>query len=91
MTGFGGPNGAGRVHHDAANPGPDRPSAGLVTVAGRAYRGMRRPLYEVEAMLTPGLCTLHRSAPRSSAGAGTAQMTLPASEDGYVRTADAYS
>jgi ABC-2 type transport system ATP-binding protein len=61
-----GPNGAGKSTTMRLILGPDRPSAGLVTVAGRPYRGMHRrrpyrgmhrPLYEVEAMLTPGLCT----------------------------------
>lgn len=42
--------------------GLDRPDAGTVTVGGRPYRGIRRPLREVGAMLESGAVHPGRSA-----------------------------
>jgi ABC-2 type transport system ATP-binding protein len=51
VTGFLGPNGAGKSTTMRLIVGLDAPSSGLVTVNGRAYRELRRPLFEVGAML----------------------------------------
>ncbi|HEV2373122.1 MAG TPA: ATP-binding cassette domain-containing protein [Streptosporangiaceae bacterium] len=51
VTGFLGPNGAGKTTTMRLILGLDAPTAGTVTVAGRHYRQMRRPLHEVGAML----------------------------------------
>ena len=51
VTGFLGPNGAGKSTTMRMILGLDAPSAGAVTVAGRAYRSLRQPLHEVGAVL----------------------------------------
>jgi len=51
VTGFLGPNGAGKSTTMRLILGLDAPSAGAVTVNGRQYRGYRRPLVEVGALL----------------------------------------
>jgi ABC-2 type transport system ATP-binding protein len=51
VTGFLGPNGAGKSTTIRLIVGLGRPDAGTVTVAGRPYRAIRRPLFEVGAML----------------------------------------
>jgi ABC-2 type transport system ATP-binding protein len=51
VTGFLGPNGAGKSTTMRLIVGLDCPTAGTVTVAGRRYRSLRRPLFEVGAML----------------------------------------
>jgi ABC-2 type transport system ATP-binding protein len=51
VTGFLGPNGAGKSTTMRLILGLDAPTAGTVTVAGRPYRALRRPLFEVGAML----------------------------------------
>jgi ABC-2 type transport system ATP-binding protein len=51
VTGFLGPNGAGKSSTMRLIVGLDTPTAGTVTVAGRPYRSLRRPLFEVGAML----------------------------------------
>jgi ABC-2 type transport system ATP-binding protein len=51
VTGFVGPNGAGKSTLMRLVIGLDAPSAGTVTVNGRAYRDHAAPLHEVGAML----------------------------------------
>jgi ABC-2 type transport system ATP-binding protein len=51
VTGFLGPNGAGKSTTMRLILGLDAPSAGAVTVNGRAYTSLRRPLLEVGALL----------------------------------------
>jgi ABC-2 type transport system ATP-binding protein len=51
VTGFLGPNGAGKSTTMRMIVGLDRPSAGTVTVNGRSYGDIRRPLHEVGAVL----------------------------------------
>ena len=51
MTGFLGPNGAGKSTTLRMILGLDRPTAGTVTVAGRAYRDLAAPMREVGALL----------------------------------------
>ncbi|MFE5308989.1 ABC transporter ATP-binding protein [Isoptericola sp. NPDC056605] len=51
VTGFLGPNGAGKSTTMRMIMGLDRPSAGSVTVNGRAYARHRSPLTEVGALL----------------------------------------
>ena len=51
VTGFLGPNGAGKSTTMRMMLGLDAPSAGAVTVNGRAYRELRAPLREVGALL----------------------------------------
>jgi ABC-2 type transport system ATP-binding protein len=51
VTGFLGPNGAGKSTTMRLFLGLDRPTAGTVTVDGRPYRGLRRPLWQVGSML----------------------------------------
>jgi ABC-2 type transport system ATP-binding protein len=54
VTGFLGPNGAGKSTTMRMILGLDAPSAGSVTVNGRAYTDFRRPLHEVGALLDAG-------------------------------------
>ena len=51
VTGFVGPNGAGKSTTLRMVLGLDQPTAGSVTVNGRAYASLRRPLFDVGAML----------------------------------------
>jgi ABC-2 type transport system ATP-binding protein len=51
VTGFLGPNGAGKSTTMRLILGLDRPSSGSVTVNGRPYRSVRRPLHEIGAVL----------------------------------------
>jgi ABC-2 type transport system ATP-binding protein len=51
VTGFLGPNGAGKSTTMRLILGLDAPSSGSVTVGGRRYGTLRRPLFEVGAML----------------------------------------
>jgi ABC-2 type transport system ATP-binding protein len=51
VTGFLGPNGAGKSTTMRLIVGLDAPTAGTVTVGGRPYRSLHRPLFEVGAML----------------------------------------
>ncbi|UOQ88944.1 ATP-binding cassette domain-containing protein [Agromyces endophyticus] len=51
VTGFLGPNGAGKSTTMRMIVGLDRPSAGVVTVGGKAYAEHRAPLHEVGALL----------------------------------------
>ena len=51
ITGFLGPNGAGKSTTMRLILGLDTPTAGTVTVAGRPYRSLRRPLLTVGALL----------------------------------------
>jgi ABC-2 type transport system ATP-binding protein len=54
VTGFLGPNGAGKSTTMRLILGLDRPTAGSVTVGGRAFADHRFPLYEVGALLDAG-------------------------------------
>ncbi len=54
VTGFLGPNGAGKSTTMRAIIGLDRPSAGHITVNGRAYKDLPAPLREVGALLDAG-------------------------------------
>jgi ABC-2 type transport system ATP-binding protein len=51
VTGFLGPNGAGKSTTMRMILGLDAPTAGTVTVNGLAYHAIRRPLYQVGAVL----------------------------------------
>jgi energy-coupling factor transporter ATP-binding protein EcfA2 len=51
VTGFLGPNGAGKSTTMRMIVGLDAPTAGRITVNGRAYRSFSAPLHEVGAML----------------------------------------
>jgi ABC-2 type transport system ATP-binding protein len=51
VTGFLGPNGAGKSTTLRMVMGLDAPTAGTVTISGRPYASLRRPLFEVGAML----------------------------------------
>ncbi len=51
VTGFLGPNGAGKSTTLRMVMGLDCPTAGTVTISGRPYASLRRPLFEVGAML----------------------------------------
>jgi ABC-2 type transport system ATP-binding protein len=51
VTGFLGPNGAGKSTTMRMIIGLDRPTSGSVTVNGKPYASMRRPLREVGALL----------------------------------------
>lgn len=51
VTGFLGPNGAGKSSTMRMILGLDQPSSGSVTVNGRRYAEIRRPLHEVGAVL----------------------------------------
>jgi ABC-2 type transport system ATP-binding protein len=51
VTGFLGPNGAGKSTTLRMILGLDKPSAGSVAIGGRAYKSLRRPLFEVGALL----------------------------------------
>jgi ABC-2 type transport system ATP-binding protein len=53
VTGFLGPNGAGKSTTMRMILGLDRPSAGSVTVNGKAYRDLPAPMREVGALLDP--------------------------------------
>jgi ABC-2 type transport system ATP-binding protein len=62
VTGFLGPNGAGKSTTMRLILGLDRPTAGHVTVNGRAYADFRAPLGEVGAMLEARAVHTGRSA-----------------------------
>jgi ABC-2 type transport system ATP-binding protein len=51
VTGFLGPNGAGKSTTLRMVMGLDTPTSGTVTIGGRPYSSLRRPLFEVGAML----------------------------------------
>src|SRR5438270_5779211 len=51
VTGFLGPNGAGKSTTMRLILGLDAPTKGNVTVNGREYRSLHRPLHEVGALL----------------------------------------
>ncbi len=51
VTGFLGPNGAGKSTTLRMILGLDTPTAGSVTINGRSYASLRRPLFEVGALL----------------------------------------
>jgi ABC-2 type transport system ATP-binding protein len=51
VTGFLGPNGAGKSTTMRLILGLDAPTAGSVTVGGRCYRSIRRPLHQVGSLL----------------------------------------
>jgi len=51
VTGFLGPNGAGKSTTLRMVMGLDAPSGGSVTIDGRPYTSLRRPMFEVGAML----------------------------------------
>jgi ABC-2 type transport system ATP-binding protein len=62
VTGFLGPNGAGKSTTMRLILGLDAPTAGTVTVGGRAYRSIRRPLHEVGSLLESAAIHPGRSA-----------------------------
>jgi ABC-2 type transport system ATP-binding protein len=62
VTGFLGPNGAGKSTTMRLILGLDAPTAGKVTVNGRAYRELSAPLHEVGAMLEAHAIHTGRSA-----------------------------
>ena len=62
VTGFLGPNGAGKSTTMRLILGLDAPTAGSVTVGGRRYRSVRRPLHEVGSLLESAAIHPGRSA-----------------------------
>jgi ABC-2 type transport system ATP-binding protein len=62
VTGFLGPNGAGKSTTMRLILGLDAPTAGTVTVNGRRYRSLRRPLHEVGSLLESAAVHPGRSA-----------------------------
>jgi ABC-2 type transport system ATP-binding protein len=62
VTGFLGPNGAGKSTTMRLITGLDAPTAGTVTVAGRKYRTLRRPMTEIGVMLEAAAIHPGRSA-----------------------------
>jgi ABC-2 type transport system ATP-binding protein len=62
VTGFLGPNGAGKSTTMRLILGLDAPTAGSVTVGGRPYRSVRRPLHEVGSLLESAAIHPGRSA-----------------------------
>ncbi|MCW4386776.1 ATP-binding cassette domain-containing protein [Salinibacterium sp. SYSU T00001] len=62
VTGFLGPNGAGKSTTMRMIVGLDRPTAGAVTVNGKAYREQRAPLREVGVLLDAKAMHTGRSA-----------------------------
>jgi ABC-2 type transport system ATP-binding protein len=62
VTGFLGPNGAGKSTTLRMVMGLDMPSAGAVTIDGRPYASIDRPLFEVGAMLEARAIHAGRSA-----------------------------
>jgi ABC-2 type transport system ATP-binding protein len=62
VTGFLGPNGAGKSTTLRMVMGLDAPSAGTVTIDGRPYRSLHRPLFRVGAMLDANAIHEGRSA-----------------------------
>jgi len=62
VTGFLGPNGAGKSTTMRMILGLDTPSAGHVTVNGKAYRDLAAPLHEIGAMLEARAIHTGRSA-----------------------------
>jgi ABC-2 type transport system ATP-binding protein len=62
VTGFLGPNGAGKSTTLRMVMGLDAPSGGTVTIDGRPYSSLRRPLFEVGAMLEANAIHEGRSA-----------------------------
>ncbi len=62
VTGFLGPNGAGKSTTMRMIVGLDAPTAGSITVNGRAYRDFAAPLHEVGAMLEARAIHTGRSA-----------------------------
>ena len=85
VTGFLGPNGAGKSTTMRAIIGLDRPSAGHITVDGRAYVDLPAPLRESGPSSTPerstaaggpiSTCSAWRRATASPAGASTRSWT----------------
>jgi ABC-2 type transport system ATP-binding protein len=62
VTGFLGPNGAGKSTTMRLILGLDAPTAGTARVGGHGYRELRRPLYQVGAMLEAAAVHPGRSA-----------------------------
>jgi ABC-2 type transport system ATP-binding protein len=62
VTGFLGPNGAGKSTTMRLVLGLDAPTAGTVTVRGRRYRDLDRPLHAVGALLDARACHPGRTA-----------------------------
>lgn len=62
VTGFLGPNGAGKSTTLRMVMGLDAPSGGSVTIDGRPYASLRRPMFEVGAMLEANAIHEGRSA-----------------------------
>jgi ABC-2 type transport system ATP-binding protein len=62
VTGFLGPNGAGKSTTMRLILGLDAPTSGTVTVNGRRYRSIRRPLHEVGSLLESAAIHPGRSA-----------------------------
>ncbi|MCO5974173.1 ABC transporter ATP-binding protein [Actinoallomurus soli] len=64
VTGFLGPNGAGKSTTLRLILGLDTPTSGSATIDGRPFRGLRRPLLRVGALLDAGAVPAGRSADR---------------------------
>jgi ABC-2 type transport system ATP-binding protein len=76
VTGFPGPNGAGKSTTMRLILSLDAPAAGTATVGGRPYRALRRPLFEVGALLEAAAVHPGRSA-RGHLRALAAANTVP--------------
>ena len=77
VTGFLGPNGAGKSTTMRLILGLDHPSAGVVTVGGRAYRDLPAPMREVGALLDPKALHSGRTARGAPALAGSCRRRFP--------------
>ncbi|MEJ7902391.1 MAG: ATP-binding cassette domain-containing protein, partial [Thermomicrobiales bacterium] len=62
VTGFLGPNGSGKSTTMRMMVGLNTPSAGAVTVHGRAYRNLPAPIQEIGALLDAKAIQTHRTA-----------------------------
>jgi ABC-2 type transport system ATP-binding protein len=93
VTGFLGPNGAGKSTTMRMMLGLDAPSSGTVTVNGRDYRRLSRPLHQVGAVLdataVPGSRSAyhHCVAIARSNGIGKARVLAVLAEVGLARVA----
>src|SRR5258708_7687996 len=98
VTGFLGPNGAGKSTTMRLILGLDTPTSGTVTVNGRPYTSLRRPLFQVGALLEAKAVHGGRSAfnhllalalsngiPKARFGMGLGPVCLRGGEGGFVQ------
>jgi ABC-2 type transport system ATP-binding protein len=93
VTGFLGPNGAGKSTTIRMILGLDAPTTGTVTIDGRAYTSLRRPMHQVGALLdataVPGARSAHHHlrALAQSNGIGRARVAEVLAEVGLGQVA----